>query len=89
MEFWALTPRETYAAIDAANWRTQWQQKRDVALAWHIAALTRARNLPSLQQLLCLGETRVLEGEELERRRAEHAAMISGLNMEKLTHGRH
>jgi len=81
VEFWALTPAETIATIEAANWRRDQDQRRDLALAWHIAALTRAKRLPTLKQLLGGGETRKLEGEELEMRRNEHAEMVANLNL--------
>jgi hypothetical protein len=78
-EFWDLTPRETFLAIDAAGWRTEQAARRDVALAWHVAALSRTKTLPSLARLLKPPKARVLEGEELEKRRTEHAAMVDAL----------
>ena len=75
VEFWAATPREIYATIQAAAWRLEQEHKRDVWLAWHVAALSRARRLPPLARLLGSGKARALEGEELEERRTEHAEM--------------
>jgi len=71
-EFWALTPRETAAVIEAAAWRMEREQRRDVWLAWHVAALSRAKRLPALQRLMGGGKARPLTGEELEQRREEH-----------------
>ena len=79
-EFWDLTPRETWITIEAAGWRAERDARRDVALAWHVAALARTKILPSLRQLLHPPKARKLEGEELERRRAEHAGMVAALD---------
>lgn len=51
-EFWDLTPRETAAVLDAAVWRWKQEEQRMLSLAWHVAALTRARRMPSLDRLL-------------------------------------
>lgn len=79
-EFWDLTPRETWITIEAAGWRAEQAARRDVALAWHVAALSRTKTLPSLRQLLHPPKARKLEGEELERRRAEHRRMVAALD---------
>ena len=81
-----MTPRETLRAMDAEIWRAEREARRDITLAWHIAALNRTRRLPSLRQLLHKGETKTLTGEERERRRREHEEMMasirtSGLNV--------
>jgi hypothetical protein len=83
-EFYDLTLRETLAAIEAAAWRAEQQQRRDIALAWHVAAFSRTRRMPSLRSVLARGETQVLQGEDLERRREEHREMMANLDMEKL-----
>lgn len=75
-EFWELTPKELLAAVEAANWRHAQDQRRDVRMAWHVAALSRAKRLPSLQKLLKPGKARALHGEELERRRAERDELL-------------
>ena len=84
VEFWALTPAETIATIEAANWRQDQDQRRDLALAWHIAAMTRTRKIPSLRQLLTPQDARKLEGAELEQRRKEHAEMVANLDLGRL-----
>lgn len=80
-EFWALTPRETYATIDAAVWRMEQAHRRDGWLAWHIAALSRARRLPALQRILGGGKSHALSGDELEQRRQEHEELKRRMNL--------
>ena len=84
LEFWDLTPRETYMMIDASIWREEVQQKRDLVLAWQTAALTRAKRMPSLKQLLNTKPARPLVGEELEKRREEFRQMTKNLDLSKL-----
>jgi hypothetical protein len=84
LEFWDLTPRETFMAIDASLWREEIQQKRDLTLAWQTAALTRAKRLPSLKQLLNTKPARPLHGAELEKRRQEFKEMTAKLDVSKL-----
>lgn len=82
-----MTPRETYMAIEAAVWRDQRLQARELRAAWYTAALSRARRLPSLQQFLT-PPARRLRGEELQRRREEFATMKAAADatgMDKLT----
>jgi hypothetical protein len=69
-EFWDQTPQETWAAIDAAVWREQQQQEHDMAMAWLMARLSRAKKIPSLKNLLSRGQaSRPLRGaEKIERR---------------------
>jgi len=71
-------------AIDASIWRDEVAQKRDLTLAWQTAALTRARRLPSLKQLLSIKPARPLHGDELEKRRREFKEMTANLDMSKL-----
>lgn len=84
MEFWDLTPRETFMEIDASIWREEIQQKRDLVLAWQTAALTRAKRMPSLKQLLNTKQARPLVGQELEKRRKEFKEMTANLDVSKL-----
>jgi len=60
------------------------EHRRDAWLAWHVAALSRARRLPPLQRLLGGGETRELKGEELGRRRRERDEMLERIDVGKL-----
>lgn len=76
LEFWELTPREVYMAIEAAQWRDERRQKQDIALAWRTAALTRVKRMPSLRSLLTSDKpAKKLQGEELRRRREEFRQM--------------
>lgn len=84
LEFYDLTPRETVASLEAAAWREEFEQKREIALAWRVAMLTRARRLPSLKQLLNTKPARPLAGKELERRRQEFREMTAHLDIGKL-----
>ena len=70
-----MTPRETLAAMEAAAWRLEQAQRGRAWLAWHVAALSRARQMPSLGRLLQAPEAQSLEGEELDKRRAEFAEL--------------
>jgi hypothetical protein len=92
VEFWDMTPREIQAAIEADIWRRELVHRRDAWLAWHVAALSRAKRLPPLQRMLGGGQTRELEGEELERRRREHQEIMEKIDVQKineaLKHGR-
>lgn len=75
--FWSLTPRELMLHFEAYEARAVREHQRDAWLAWHIAALSRAKRLPSLRRLMGLDRARPLHGEELERRRAEHAELVA------------
>ncbi len=77
-----MTPAETFAVLDAAAWRWKREHQRDAWLAWHTAMLARTKKMPSLKRLLGGGETKVLEGEELERRRAEKQAFQEAFDVE-------
>ncbi len=81
-EFWRLTPRETHAAIEAWAWQLEQEGERATELirlakkiagwlAWHTAALQRAKRMPPLQRLIGGGETRKLTPEEARKRKAE------------------
>jgi hypothetical protein len=77
-EFWDMTPCETVLAIEAAAWRLEQDERGRLRLAWHVAALSRAKRLPPLAQLMApQKQSRTLSGEELEARRREFAEMRS------------
>ena len=84
LEFWDQTPRETFMAIDAAIWREEVRQKQNLTLAWQTAALTRAKRLPSLKQLLNTKPAKPLVGAEMEKRRQEFRDMTKNLDLSKL-----
>lgn len=52
-------------------------------LAWHTAALGRTKKMPSLERLLRGHKTVQLRGDELEKRRKEHAELA-----ERMSRGR-
>lgn len=79
-----MTPRETFAVIDAANWRTDREHRRDAWLAWHTAALVRSKRLPPLQRLIRADDAKPLRGEELERRRQERDEMLASIDVDRL-----
>jgi hypothetical protein len=76
-----MTPRETLTAIAA---KAEAQHNRDAWLAWHTAAMVRAKKMPSLKSLQGRDRTRVLRGEELEKRREERDQLLEGLDLERL-----
>lgn len=81
LEFWALTPRETVLAIEAALWRDEHAQRQQVAASWRTAALMRAKKLPSLRKLLADRPAKPLSGRELERRRREFEQAGAGVDV--------
>lgn len=87
LEFWDLTFGETRMAIEAGAWRLEQEHRGRVWLAWHTAALSRARTLPSLTGLLNPAPSRALRGDELARRRAEHEELIGRMNAAALQKG--
>ena len=76
-EFWRMTPRETTLAIEGAVWRYEREHQQVAWLAWHVAALGRAKRLPSLRRLLRMPAATKLVGEEAEKRAREHAEMVT------------
>lgn len=66
--------------IEAALWQDDRQQKQAIQQAWLTAALGRQKRMPSLQKLLT-GPAKKLHGDELRKRRAEHAQMASDENV--------
>lgn len=66
-----MTPVETMAVLDAAAWRMEREQRMQGWLAWHVAALSRAKRLPPLRRLLRVSDGKSLDGEDLEERRSE------------------
>jgi hypothetical protein len=81
--FWSMTPRETYATIEAAAWRAEQEQKARAWLAWHTAALSRAKRMPPLARLLPLPAARPLSKEDAAKKRSEFEAMAS-TNVERI-----
>lgn len=69
--FWGLTPRETQRVFEAAAWRWRTEQRRLMHAAWHVAALGRAKKMPSLRRVLGEDRARRLTPGEAATRRAE------------------
>jgi len=69
--FWEMTPRETYALIQADGWRREQAQRGRAWLAWHIGALQRTKRFPSLARLMGPDKPKTLGPDELAKRRAE------------------
>jgi len=82
-EFWQMTPNETWQTIEAYGWRLNQQRREAISMAWLTAALTRAKRLPKLAQLLA-EKAKPLRGAELHRRRREFAEMTAGLDVTRL-----
>ena len=85
-QFWDSTLQEIYATIQAFTWNVERQNKSDAWLAWHIAALSRAKRLPPLKRFLKgkPGESKRLEGKELDQRRLEHQEIMAKIDIEKI-----
>lgn len=81
-----MAPAEIYMAIEAANWRDERAQRLALRAAWHTAALSRAKRMPSLGQFMTPPARRV-SGEELQKRRREFAEMTANVDVDKLTQG--
>ena len=74
-DFWDLTPREVRLVLKNFEEKQRSHYEDLTWLAWHVAVFERQKTIPPLKQLLSRGKTRVLEGEELERRRQEFKEM--------------
>lgn len=84
-EFWDLTPRETWQAIEAAIWRDRREQERETRQAWLTATLSRAKKIPSLKRLLTeKKQAQRLTPVEAEKRRNEFGQMVAAVDFDKL-----
>ncbi len=84
-EFWEMTPRETYMAIEAAGWRENQRLRQRMSMAWLTAALGRQKRMPSLKSLLARSKpARKLSGQELRRRRQEFGEMATAENVKRI-----
>ncbi len=50
--FWRVSPRQINAIVSGANDRLLHQHNELVWLAWHTAALIRAKKMPKLEKLM-------------------------------------
>jgi len=73
-------------ALDAADERRKAEHDRDAWVAWHTAAMVRAKQMPSLARLAGRDKAKPLKGEELAKRKAEHEEMVR--RMGKVKRGR-
>lgn len=83
-EFWNMTPREFAMFAAAQARRVQSEIQRSLALAWNIAALTRAVPLPPLSQILEPAAPARLSDNNLTERRNEFEELTAAM----LTNGR-
>lgn len=83
-EFWAMTPRETTMAIEAAIWRNELAQKQALAMAWHTAALGRQKRIPGLRQVLVKAFPPKVSRQEAEKRKRDYVEMTEGLDVAEL-----
>lgn len=75
-----MTPREVYAAIDAANWRDQNRFELATYVAWRTAGYIRSKDMPkSFKHVLDPPKTKALTPEEAKVRRAEYEKMVKAL----------
>lgn len=84
-EFWAMTPRETTMAIEAAIWRDERAQKQALSLAWHTAALGRQKRMPGLKQLLVKVFPPKVTRQEEARRKQDFEEMTAAVDMADLS----
>ena len=73
--FWHLTPREASTIMKGASKRLIREQNQTAWLAWHIAALERAKKLPKLETLL------IKPKRKEDAPSAKDAAMVRGYFM--------
>ena len=73
--FWALTPRETLATMEATVWRSEQRAAADLSHAWHTAALMRVKRMPTLKKLLMPFMPSKAKLQPIEERRREFQEM--------------
>jgi len=83
-----MTPRETALAFEAAAWRYERERQRAAWLAWHIAALGRAKRLPSLRRLMRMPAAKKLSGDEAARHAHDHAEIVKRMAAKRQQQGR-
>lgn len=73
--FWSLTPKETRMEFKARKKKIKREQDQAAWLAWHIAALSRAKRVPSFSKMVPPPKAKRLTPEEQAARQAEHDDM--------------
>ena len=72
-----MTPRELGQRIDAFVWNIRREHDNDMVLAYTMAGLQRAKRMKPLKSLMSPPpRARNLKGDELEKRKAEHDAIV-------------
>jgi len=74
--------------FDAALWRDEQAQRRGLVLAWYVAALGRAKKMPTLKRLLDPPKTRRLVGAEKIERGREFEELTERLSGKAKPNGR-
>jgi hypothetical protein len=70
--------------IEAVIWRDERAQKQALMMAWHTAALGRAKRIPGLKQLMVKAFPPTLSQAENEKRRRDYVEMTEGLDVGEL-----
>ena len=82
-DLWDLTPYELHRRM--TGWKRRQEASRMLAIyeAWHAAALSRAKRMPSLEHLLKPGKSRRLKAKEAKakHRELEEAAERAGVRI--------
>jgi hypothetical protein len=81
-DFWNSTPRATALYARAHTRRADAENRRALAIAWHVAALLRIETLPSLSEILN-PPARVTAKHDLERLKREHEAIVAIMEASK------
>ncbi|MFI5352872.1 MAG: hypothetical protein ACHQZS_07900 [Candidatus Binatales bacterium] len=76
--FWSSTPRELALYVRARARRAESRARRDLAIAWHIAAFNRIERLPPLEAVL--RPRRDAASEDLQRRAREHQEIVARMS---------
>jgi hypothetical protein len=79
-----MTPQETTVFIEAAIWRDERAQKQALSMAWHTAALGRAKRIPGLKQVLVKAFPPKVSREEAEKRKRDYVEMTQDLDVSDL-----
>lgn len=74
-----LTPHEVNQHSRGYNERLEREIETQRAVAWSIAALSRAKKLPSYEVWMGGSDTKELSGKELEERKQQHQALVASL----------
>jgi hypothetical protein len=83
-----MTPRELAREQVAAEKRAQFDRERDMVVAWHTAAFTRAEKMPRLETVLIGMRGRRGEAQTYEQMKA-NLEIISQLNGRPLREVKH